>query len=470
MSTAASAEGRLRDGQTFARYRIVRLLGVGGMGAVYEAVHPVLKKRFALKTLLPELAQIPEARARFLREGEAAARIDHPNVVDVSDVGIEDETPYLVMEFLEGETLDDLLGRRGFLEVAEGIELLLPVASAVAAGHDHGVVHRDLKPQNVFLARDPFGATVPKVLDFGVSKLVGDGEGAAALTGTLAVLGTAAYMSPEQARGSAYVDGRSDQYALGLILYEMLTGARGHRGSNQLELIHNASVGAVVPARQLRPDLPDALALALGRMLEPAPEDRHPSLRAAGRALLPFARDSDRQRLAHLLAEPEARLAAQPADAAPAERAPPVSAGGTKLLPDWEPEPEPEPEPALTATLPGRRAWMAAAVAAVAVAVGTALALRSPAPQPALPAPPPTAPEPQPEPARPPAPAATEPPRPPAPPSPEPPAPSTRKHAKPHKVPRVVPADDDLVLPPGVSGKHPAAPPPMKPPAPILSP
>src|SRR3954471_12901448 len=137
----------LREGQTFARYQIVRLLGEGGMGAVYEAIHPVLKKRFAIKTLLPSIAQMAEARARFLREGEAASRISHPHVVDVTDVGTEDGVPYLVMEYLDGKTLGQLLGTRGPPEIRETIDLLLPVLSAVSAGHDHGVVHRDLKPQ-----------------------------------------------------------------------------------------------------------------------------------------------------------------------------------------------------------------------------------------------------------------------------------------------------------------------------------
>jgi serine/threonine protein kinase len=180
----------LQTGQVLGRYQIVRLIGQGGMGAVYEAVHVVLKKRFAIKTLLPSLAEVPGARARFLREGEAASRISHPNVVTVSDVGSEGDMPYMVMEFLEGQPLSDLLAARGHLPVREAVDILLPVASAVSTGHDMGVIHRDLKPANVFLARGGWGGgVVPKVLDFGVSKMSG-GEGAA-LTGTLAVLGTA---------------------------------------------------------------------------------------------------------------------------------------------------------------------------------------------------------------------------------------------------------------------------------------
>src|SRR5262245_9826292 len=183
---------QLRDGQAFGRYQIVRLIGEGGMGAVYEAVHPALKKRFAIKTLLAAMAQSPGVRARFLREGEAASRINHPNVVDVVDVGVEEGTPYLVMELLEGETLGALIARSGQVGVAEAVDILLPVMSAVAAGHGQGVIHRDLKPQNVFLARKAWGDPTPKVLDFGVSKLTDDDD-SLMRTGSTVVLGTLAY-------------------------------------------------------------------------------------------------------------------------------------------------------------------------------------------------------------------------------------------------------------------------------------
>jgi tRNA A-37 threonylcarbamoyl transferase component Bud32 len=337
----------LESGQVLGRYQIVRLIGQGGMGAVYEAVHVVLKKRFAIKTLLPSLAQTPGARARFLREGEAASRITHPNVVAVSDVGSEGDMPYMVMEFLEGQSLGDLLAERGRLDVREAVDILLPVISAVSVGHDQGVVHRDLKPQNVFLARAGWGAPVPKVLDFGVSKMTG-GEGAA-LTGTLAVLGTASYMSPEQARGARQVDGQSDQYALGLVFYEMLTGSRAHPGENPLEVLHNIASGSIVPPRQLRPDLPDDVVAVLMRMLKMAPADRYPSLGDVGRALLPFAGDDLRVAMRDAFRAPVAAGAGPGGEAPRAMRATAVmpqsggsgsgSAGGTKLLPDSESRP-----------------------------------------------------------------------------------------------------------------------------------
>jgi serine/threonine-protein kinase len=289
-----NADYQLQTGQIFARYQIVRTIGEGGMGTVYEAFHPALKKRFAIKTLLPAIAQTPEFRTRFLREAEVAARINHPNIVRVTDVGSEGDTPYMVMEYLEGNTLGHLLAERGRLEFIESVDILLPVVSAVAAGHAAGIIHRDLKPENIFLTQGAWGDLVPKVLDFGVSKLMTE-EPSGALTGTLTVLGTAAYMSPEQARGARQVTHLSDQYALGLILYEMLTGTRGHPGDNPFEILFNISNVAIIPLPDVRPDCPPELEQVVMRMLSPEPENRYRSLLDVGAALLPFA--SDRSRL-----------------------------------------------------------------------------------------------------------------------------------------------------------------------------
>ena len=345
--------GRLAENEQFGKYRIVRLMGEGGMGAVYEAVHPVLKKRFAIKTLLPTVAAQRDARTRFLREAEAASRINHPNVVAVLDVGTEGDTPYLVMEFLDGETLDALIERRSVLPVADAVDLMLPVISAVSTAHEHGVIHRDLKPQNIFLSRGPWGEAIPKVLDFGVSKLVDDRE-AVALTGTQAMLGTVAYMSPEQARGARGVDARSDQYAIGLILYEMVTGSRAHPGESALEILHHIANGILVPPRTARPDLPAAMEAVLLRCLAAQPSDRYPSLRALGQALLPHAGEKARAALADgfrdLTAMTEGTEAAPiaartmalppgvspPAAVAPEAAKPPSqrsNAGGTQILP-----------------------------------------------------------------------------------------------------------------------------------------
>ena len=199
----------LAPGTTFDRYEIVRVLGQGAMGAVYEAKHVDLQKRVALKTLHPELAKSPESRARFLREGQTASKLRHPNVVDISDVGINGRIPYLVMEYLEGNDLAALIERERVLSVDRTVTLLLPVLAAVSAAHHEGIVHRDLKPENIFLARSRHGHLQPKLLDFGISKVTAT-TASPALTGTGALLGTPYYMSPEQAMGGKNVDARSD--------------------------------------------------------------------------------------------------------------------------------------------------------------------------------------------------------------------------------------------------------------------
>ena len=343
-----NANHQLQVGQTFARYQIVRTIGEGGMGTVYEAFHPALKKRFAIKTLLPSIAQTPEFRARFLREAEVAARINHPNIVRVTDVGSDGDMPYMVMEYLEGQTLGRLLESRGRLEVTEVADILLPVISAVAAGHAEGVVHRDLKPENIFLTPGPWGDLVPKVLDFGVSKVISD-EPSAVLTGTLTVLGTAAYMSPEQARGARQVDHLSDQYALGLILYEMLTGTRGHPGENPFEILYNIANVAIVPLHELRPDCPSELEQVVVRMLSPEPEKRYHLLLEVGAALLPFASDQNRHAMAGAFRQNAVTAVLPTSDSLPSDSSDPFRAPtrppstpsgqqprGTKILPSGE--------------------------------------------------------------------------------------------------------------------------------------
>jgi eukaryotic-like serine/threonine-protein kinase len=283
-------EAQLAPGTELGRYQIVRLLGRGGMGSVYEAMHRDLKKRVALKTLHPAVAATPGARARFLREGEAASRIRHPNVVDVTDVATEGTTSYLVMEFLEGEDLSALIARTGPLPISKAIDLLLPVFAAIAVAHDEGVIHRDLKPENIFLARGRIGGIDPKVLDFGISKLSSSGGGnTLALTGTGASMGTPYYVAPEQVRSAAGVDARSDQYALGAILYECMTGRRAHQGETIYEVIRSVGEGAFPPPRAYRPDLPVEVEEVILRAMALEPARRFPSVRALGRALLAFA-------------------------------------------------------------------------------------------------------------------------------------------------------------------------------------
>ena len=280
-------------GSSFARYQIVRCIGVGGMGAVFEAMHTLLRKRVALKAMHATLGRSESSRARFLREAETVARIRHPHVVDISDVGIERGIPYLVMEYLEGEDLASLLERERRLSVQRAIDIVLPVVAGLAAVHRLGIVHRDIKPENVFLAVNPLGDTVPKLVDFGVSK---DFEASSAKSAPLShtVAGTPYYMAPEQARGSAVLDGRADQYAVGVLLYQCLAGVRPYDSESLLELIHMIDAGNCQPLRSHCPELPEGLLAAVERAMSCRVQERFESTEAFGKALAPFASEQVR--------------------------------------------------------------------------------------------------------------------------------------------------------------------------------
>lgn len=281
----------LAAGTTFSRYAIVRVIGEGGMGAVYEATHLQLKRRVALKLLLPGGVRNAEARARFFREGELAARLDHPHIVSVLDLGIEGDVPFLVMECLDGEDLSTLLTREGPLPVHTLVEILLPVCAAVAHAHADGIVHRDLKPANIFLSRTRSGEVVPKLLDFGVSKSI-DISGAHALTASAGFIGTPNYMSPEQIRKSRDVDALSDQYALGVILYECATGRLPFESDSLFDLMWRIQAGQFVPPTQAMPGLDPTLEQIILRAMACNALDRHASVSALGAALLPLASPS----------------------------------------------------------------------------------------------------------------------------------------------------------------------------------
>jgi serine/threonine-protein kinase len=287
----------------FGRYTVVRQLGSGGMGSVYEAVHADLHKRVAIKTLHASFAEDEMLRARFLREGQLSARLRHPHVVDVFDVGVEAEVPYLVMELLDGEDLDHVLKREPVQPVAKTMERMLPVCSAVAAAHEAGIIHRDLKPANVFLARTAAGE-VPKVLDFGLGKLA-DAEGGG-LTGTSVALGTPDYMAPEQVQSSREADGRCDQYSLGVLLYQCVVGHKPFAGETMAENVFRVLSGQYSPPRELNPGIPPALELVIVKAMSLAPEDRYASVSAFARALLPFATQDVRHRWEAVFGTPEA--------------------------------------------------------------------------------------------------------------------------------------------------------------------
>jgi serine/threonine-protein kinase len=285
-----SPANRATPGRNVGRYELLEPLGRGGMGTVYKARQARLEKLVALKVLDPARAGRQGAMSRFWREARAAAQIRHPNVVEVFDVGFDDGAAFLAMELLEGQDLAAHLKARGRLELHEAIELLAPVLAGVRAAHEAGVVHRDLKPSNIFLARRGRTLVSPVVLDFGVSRLLEDEElGLVTATSVDALIGTAAYVSPEQAKQSRLADDRSDQYALGVILYECVTGQRPFTGESTYELLHAIATASVQPPSSLNPALPAAFDDVVLRALARDPERRFADLEAFADALLAFA-------------------------------------------------------------------------------------------------------------------------------------------------------------------------------------
>ncbi|MBX3183842.1 MAG: serine/threonine protein kinase [Polyangiaceae bacterium] len=282
--TNAGSSQSIQSGTALGRYAVVDLVGMGGVAEVYEAVHLGLRKRVALKVLRREVRDHGEVRARFLREGRNASLVNHPNVVDIYDVGELNGLPYLVMEHLEGESLAELLERDGQLDEQQAVQLILPIIAGVLAGHRAGVVHRDLKPENIFLARDGHRRTTPKILDFGVSKALAATD---AITMPDTAIGTPHYMSPEQARGER-VQPQMDQYAIGVMLYELLTGRLPRHALEGEALLESVAFGDFEPPSAWRPGLDSALEAVILKAMASAPAHRYPNLEELALALLPF--------------------------------------------------------------------------------------------------------------------------------------------------------------------------------------
>jgi serine/threonine-protein kinase len=273
------------------RYRVLSLLGEGGMGAVYAAEHLLIGRRVALKRLHPELAADAKAIARFHREARAAAATGHENIVDILDMGFgEDGAPFLVMEYLAGQSLAELLRREGRLPPTRAASIVGQLLDALAAVHRRDIVHRDLKPDNLLLVRRAGRQDFVKILDFGISKMKRDDDGMA-LTRTGVTLGTPFYMSPEHARGVRELDHRVDLYAAGVILYECLTGRVPYREPNYHALLQAILQADPPRVRDLAPEVPEALAEIVHRAIARSPADRFPSARAMHEALVPFGAD-----------------------------------------------------------------------------------------------------------------------------------------------------------------------------------
>jgi serine/threonine-protein kinase len=281
----------VREGDVLAgKYRIDKILGAGGMGVVVAAHHIQLDERVALKFLLPESLGNQDVIARFIREARAAVKIKSEHVARVSDVGtLPNGAPYIVMEYLEGGDLADWLRLRGALPIEQAIDFVLQACLAVAEAHRLGIVHRDLKPANLFCVRGADGEAVIKVLDFGISK-IGEGApgGALSMTATSAVMGSPLYMSPEQMRSSKDVDARTDIWALGVIVYQLLTAQTPFEGDSIADLAIRVATEPPGSLRSLRPDAPAELEAVIERCLRKDRNQRYADVAELTMALAPF--------------------------------------------------------------------------------------------------------------------------------------------------------------------------------------
>ncbi|HEU4409177.1 MAG TPA: serine/threonine-protein kinase [Polyangiaceae bacterium] len=269
------------------KYRLTRKLGQGGMGAVFEATHLRLGQKVAIKVVLPQVAERPELAYRFEHEGRAAARLRGRHSVRVLDV---DATPeglrFLVMELLEGHSLGDELKRRGPLPIGEAVRYVREACEGVDEAHRAGIIHRDLKPANLFLSIGG-EARVVKVVDFGIAKTAGAGD-ANYRTATGAALGTYKYMSPEQAKSPGSVDARTDVWSLGVVLYQLLSGKTPFNGEGAVGIIYALATQMPTPLRDLRADVPEALAAVIDRALCKDRDGRFQTVRELSDALAPF--------------------------------------------------------------------------------------------------------------------------------------------------------------------------------------
>jgi serine/threonine-protein kinase len=279
-------------GEVFGNYRIIAKLGEGGMGAVYLAEHPSIGRKVAVKMIRPDFSNDAETLRRFVREARSTATLRHPSLVDIMDYGVHEKTgsAYIIMEYLEGESLDACLERRGRLEIVRAAHIARQIALGMAAAHRAGIIHRDLKPGNVHLGTDPDrpGVDVVKVLDFGIAKLATNDTGAGPTTRTDVLLGTPRYMAPEQCRGGGALDHRADIYALGCLFYETLCGRPPFPYQWPGELIA-AHLGEMpMPPRTLVPAIPAPLDALVMRAIAKNPDHRPQTMSDVARELEAF--------------------------------------------------------------------------------------------------------------------------------------------------------------------------------------
>jgi serine/threonine protein kinase len=282
----------IREGEVIAgKYRVERVLGAGGMGIVVAAEHIQLRQRVAIKFLVAEGAARAETVARFMREAQAASRIQSEHVARVLDVTmLPDNIPYIVLEFLEGRDLAQMLAARGPLPLEEAVGFILQACEGVAEAHAAGIIHRDLKPSNLYVCDRGAGRSRVKVLDFGISKSLpgSGGEGQLDLTATHAVLGSPLYMSPEQMSSSKHVDVRTDVWSLGVTLFELVCATTPFVGESITEVVTKVLSEPPRAVAERRPDLPPAFSVALSRALEKDRTRRYASVAEFARAMAAF--------------------------------------------------------------------------------------------------------------------------------------------------------------------------------------
>ena len=278
-------------GQTIGNYVVRQKLGEGGMGSVYMAEHPHIGKKVALKILHAEFASNTDVVSRFFNEAKAVNDIGHPNIVDVVDYGVlttgnqGEGLVYFIMEFLPGITLTELIRREAPLAPERALSICLQVADALSASHKCNIVHRDLKPDNIILIQRGREKDFVKLLDFGIAKLTGDQPGSRR-TRTGLVMGTPAYMSPEQCEGRGNVDHRADVYALGIVLYEMITGRVPFYGEGYGEVLVQHLTARPAPPSTIRGLIPPHVEQVILKALEKRPEQRYPTMDEMSKALL----------------------------------------------------------------------------------------------------------------------------------------------------------------------------------------
>jgi len=266
------------------RYELVTCMGRGGMGAVWEAIDHTLQSRVAVKVVRARVFDYigSTAKTRILREARAAASITHPGIVRTFDVGTEEGRPYIVMELLEGQSLEELLDDRGRLIPVDAVRVVIPLLRALGCAHEQGVVHRDIKPSNVMLVPTDDGSHTPKLLDFGIARQMGEDQ---RITQTGQLLGTPAYMSYEQATGTTDVDARSDLWAVAALTYELVSGLPPFDGENYNAVLTNILMHRYEPLNRVMKDVDAQLAAIVARGLEPNRDDRWSSAAAMIRAL-----------------------------------------------------------------------------------------------------------------------------------------------------------------------------------------